>query len=108
MDVFVGLLVLFFWIFTLVGLAKPSALRIGWLTTRPRVFAFGACVICVLMVVLSNIIPETEEVKQKRLASETAKKEEKHKQDLKDVQQARADAESQAKIEAELASSSTN
>lgn len=103
MDVFVGLLVLFFCIFTLVGLAKPSALRIGWLTTRPRVFAFGACVICILMVVLGSVIPETEEVKQKRLIRETERKEEKRKQDLKDAQQARADAESQAKIEAELA-----
>ena len=41
MDILVGLLLLAVSIATLLGLIKPSILKIGWLTTRFRVLGVG-------------------------------------------------------------------
>ena len=87
----------------LVGFVKPKTLRIKWLKTRPQVFGMGMLTMFLLTVIFANVIPETEENKQKRLAKEAQIKEEKRKQDLRAAQQVRAEAEAQAKIEAELA-----
>ena len=99
MGFFVALLVLATFVAMLVGLVKPKTLRIKWLKTRPRVFGMGMLTMFLLTVIFANLIPETEENKQKRLARET----EEQVKALKEAQQARAKAEAQAKIEAELA-----
>ena len=103
MDFFFALLVLVTFVAMLVGLVKPKTLRIKWLKTRPRVFGMGMLTMLILTIIFANLIPETEENKQKRLAKEAQIKEEKRKQDLREAEQVRADAENQAKIETELA-----
>ena len=103
MDSFVALLIFVTFVAMLVGFVKPKTLRIKWLKTRPQVFGMGMLTMFLLTVIFANVIPETEENKQKRLAKEAQIKEEKRKQDLRAAQQVRAEAEAQAKIEAELA-----
>ncbi len=100
---------LFGWLFiatfivTIVGLIKPSALCIKRLATRLRVFWTGTTALFVFFVLFSAVSPETEDAKQRRLAEETEAKDQERVTALHEAEQARADAETQAKIEAELA-----
>lgn len=103
MGFLIALLIFGTFVAMLVGLIKPKALHIKKLKTRPQVFGLGMLTLLILIVTFANVIPETEENKQKRLAKETQIKEEKRKQDLREAQQVRAEAENQAKIEADLA-----
>ena len=103
MDTLIGLLFLVAFIAMLVGLVKPSALHIRWLTARYQVFAVGMGVLLLLMVIGISLLPETDEERQKRLAREAKIKAQKQEQALKEVEKARIDAEVQAKKEAELA-----
>ena len=71
MDYVFLVLILATCIATFVGLIKPTALRIKWLSSRLRVFGIGIVTVFLLLLILGNIIPETEEMRRLRLASES-------------------------------------